>query len=73
MLNNGGRPSMGRYNFLDDQGDGYENVWECSDFPPKPEYESGRGVAAPALTFLILLLSFSIWNIMVTAFYLAKD
>ena len=44
MLNNCGRPSMGLYNFLDDQEDGYENVWECLDFPPKPEYESGQGV-----------------------------
>ena len=45
MLNNCGRPSMGLYNFLDDQEDGYENVWECLDFPPKPEYELGQGVS----------------------------
>ena len=44
MLNNCGRPCMGFYNFLDDQEDGYENIWECLDFPPKPEYESGQGV-----------------------------
>ena len=43
---------MGLYNFLDDQEDWYENVWECLDFPPKPEYESGQGVAsAPAFWF----------------------
>ena len=69
LLNNCVTSYMGLNNFLDDQEDGYENVWDCLDFPPKPEYESGQGVA-PALTFLILLLSFSR---MLTAFYLAKD
>ena len=50
LLNNCFTPSMGLNNFLDDQEDGYENVWECLDFPPKPDSESGQD-EAPALTF----------------------
>ena len=38
-------PSMDLYNFLDDKEDAYENGGESLDFPPKPEYESGHGVA----------------------------
>ena len=33
------------WNFLDDHEDGYENGGESLDFPPKPEYVSGQGVA----------------------------
>ena len=45
LLNDSVTPSMDLYNFLDDQEDAYENGGESLDFPPKPEYESGQGVA----------------------------
>ena len=33
------------HHFLDDKEDAYENGGESLDFPLKPEYESGQGVA----------------------------